>query len=90
MRQYYEPLFTFIFVAIFIIASGLLLGTYDATQADTFDCERIRSECVPRGPKPICPNRIRSECVPHDERPTCPDVNLTPRCPIDAAKERRN
>ncbi len=90
MRQYYESLLTFIFVAIFIIASGLLLGTIDATQTDTQDCQRIRSECVPRGPKPICPNRIRSECVPHDERPTCPDVNLTPRCPIDAAKERRN
>ncbi len=72
MRQYYEPFLTFIFVAIFIIASGLLLGTYDATQADMLDCERIRSECIPREQKPLCPN-----------------MNLTPRCPLDAAKYRR-
>ena len=61
---------------IVFMGGGLLFGTIkmiDVTQADTFDCERIRSECVPRGPKLVCPN-----------------MNLTPRCPIDAAKERRN
>ncbi len=65
MRQHYKVLLTFIFVVIFIIASGLLLGILDATE--TTDCEsleRIGSECVPQGPKPICPKRIGSECVP--------------------------
>ena len=95
MRQYYKSLLTsFIIVTLLIVSGLLLLGTYDATQADTFNCERIRSECVPRGPKPICPNpnpkRIGSECVPHGERPICPNIDLTPRCPLDAAKERRN
>ncbi len=74
MRQYYNPLLTSLIIVTFMITIGLLLfGTYDATQADTFDCERIRSECFPRG-----------------ERPTCPNMDLTPRCPMDAAKERRN
>ncbi len=74
MRQYYNPLLTSIFIVTFMITIGLLLlGTYDATQADTFDCKRIKSDCFPRG-----------------ERPTCPNMNLTPRCPMDAAKERRN
>ncbi len=74
MRQYYNPLLTSIIIVTFMITSGLLLfGTYDATQADTFDCERIKSDCFPRG-----------------ERPTCPNMDLTPCCPIDAAKERRN
>lgn len=61
---------------IVFMSGGLLFGTIkmiDVTQADTFDCERIRSECIPRGERPICPN-----------------MNLTPRCPLDAAKERRN
>ncbi len=58
MRQYYKPLLTSFIIVTLVIVSGLLLfGTYDATQADTYDCERIRSECVPRGKKPIsiCP-----------------------------------
>ncbi len=46
---------------IVFMGGGLLFGTIkmiDVTQADTFDCERSRSECVPRGPKPICPNTL--------------------------------
>ena len=89
MRRDYKVFLTTISIVIFIIASGLLLGTYDATQADTLDCERIRSECVPHDERPICPNRIRSECVPRGEKPTCPNMDLTPRCPLDAAKYRR-
>ncbi|MDE0638773.1 MAG: hypothetical protein OXI43_23270 [Candidatus Poribacteria bacterium] len=73
MRQYYKPLLISILITLIITSGLLLLGTYDATQADTFDCERIRLDCIPRG-----------------ERPICPDMNLTPRCPLDAAKERRN
>ncbi|RKU16697.1 hypothetical protein C6501_05180 [Candidatus Poribacteria bacterium] len=59
---------------IVFMGVGLLFGTIkmiDVTQADTFDCKRIRLDCIPRGEKPICP-----------------DMNLTPRCPLDAAKER--
>ncbi len=63
MRQYYKPLLTSIFIVTFIVASGLLLfGTYDATQADTFDCERIKSECFPRGERPTCPNPNPRTC----------------------------
>ena len=68
MRRDYKVFLTTIFIVIFIIASGLLLGTYDATQADTFDCERIRSECVPRGERPICPNMDLTPRCPMDER----------------------
>ena len=61
MRQYYKSLLTFIFVAIFIIASGLLLfGTLGATQIDTSDCEPwFKKECSPKqeGQQPErCPN----------------------------------
>ena len=74
MRRNYKIFLTTIFMSTFVVASGLLLfGTYDATQADTLDCERIRSECVPRGPKLVCPN-----------------MNLTPRCPMNASIGRRN
>ncbi|RKU09841.1 hypothetical protein C6501_14700 [Candidatus Poribacteria bacterium] len=73
MRQYYKPLLISIIITLMIISGLLLFGTYDATQADTFDCERIRLDCVPRGPKPICPN-----------------MDLTPRCPLNAATKRRN
>ncbi len=69
------------------MGGGLLFGTIkmiDATQADTQDCQRIRSECVPRGPKPICPKRIGSECIPRGPKPICP--NPGPTCPLDAAK----
>ena len=69
-----------------------VLPTCPLTNCEPWNSDR--SECVPRGPKPICPNphpkRIGSECVPRGERPTCPNMDLTPRCPIDAAKERRN
>ena len=77
---------------IVFMGGSLLFGAIkmiDTTQADTLDCERIRSECVPRGPKPICPNpnpkRIGSECVPQGPKPICPNPNLNP-CPLDAAK----
>ncbi len=75
MRQYYKPLLISIIIFTFMITSGLLLfGTYDATQAGTLDCEQ----------------RIESDCFPRGERPICPNPNPTPRCPLDAAKERRN
>lgn len=47
-------------IPILILAFGLLLfGTLDATQIDAPDCLRersIRSECLQRGERPICPN----------------------------------
>ena len=63
MRQNYKIFLTSFIIVTLVIVSGLLLfGTYDATQADTYDCERIRSECVPRGKKPICPNPHLNPC----------------------------
>ena len=58
MRQDYT--LTTLIIPILILAFGLLLfGTLDATQIDASDCVRersIRSECLQRGQKPICPN----------------------------------
>ena len=55
---------------IVFIGGGLLFGAIkmiDATQADTPDCEQqIKSECVPRGPKPICPNLNATPPCPLD------------------------
>ena len=49
--------------AVLVLMSGVMLfgaiKFIGATQADTPDCEReqqIRSECGPRGERPICPN----------------------------------
>ena len=59
MRQYYKPLLISIIITLMITSGFLLLGTLDATQADTFDCEeRFKRECpIKEGPKPglICP-----------------------------------
>ena len=58
MRRDY--ILTTLIIPILILAFGLLLfGTLDATQIDASDCVRersIRSECLQRGQKPICPN----------------------------------
>lgn len=47
-------------VLIVFMGGGLLFGTIkiiDVTQADTPDCEQqIKSECGPRGERPICPH----------------------------------
>ena len=58
MRRDYT--LTPLIIPILIFAFGLLLfGTLDATQTDASDCLRersIRSECLQRGERPICPN----------------------------------
>ena len=97
MRQNYKVLLTSIIIVTLIIVSGLLLfGTPEATQTDTPDHEQqIKSECKPRGPKPICPipnatppnPQIKSECKPRGPKPICPNLNPTPRCPRDAAAQ---
>ena len=75
-------------LAIILLGGGLFIGARNitrATQTGPPPCEqRIKSECVPRGPKPICPNpnpkRIGAECVPRGPKPICPLPNPTP-CP---------
>ena len=66
MRRDYKILLTTFIVFAFILSGLLLLGTLDATQADTLECEeRFKRECpIKEGPKPglICPTP-RQRCT---------------------------